>query len=232
MALCRAWLAVSCDPIIGTDQTSSEFFAAVVEAYHRGFTLPAGWLPRSAAAVISFVRYTLFKNGQLFSAVYAGVHRRNMTGSLSEEDIIRAAGAEIDAGDAYEAVRADPNHDPEEPEPQGSARGRGFRAADWIPGWRLLRTSDKFGGAVAAAAAASAPPPRGRGPTSASARVREHRSAGAGDGAEEMVARKTSRVRSAAKKRGGRPNGKPSLLVPSGRRRPARSRFQCNGTAR
>jgi len=185
MALCRAWLAVSWDPIIGTDQTSSEFFAAVVEAYRRSYILPAGWLPRSAAAVIRFVRYTLFKNGQLFSAVYAGVHRRNMTGSLSEEDIIRAAGADFDAGDAYEAVRADPNHDPEEPEPQGSARGRGFRAADWIPGWRLLRTSDKFGSAVAAAAAASAPPPRGRGPTSASARVREHRSAGAGDGAEE-----------------------------------------------
>jgi len=69
--------------------------------------------------------------------------------------------------------------------PQGRARGSGFRAADWIPGWRILRTSDKFGGAAAAAAATSAPPPRGRGSTSESARVREYRGAGDGDGAEE-----------------------------------------------
>ncbi|OSX74108.1 hypothetical protein BU14_0307s0010 [Porphyra umbilicalis] len=185
MALCRAWLAVSRDPIVGTDQTSAEFFAAVVEAYRRGFTLPAAWLPRSAAAVIRFLRYTLFKNVQLFSAVYARVHRRNMTGNLSEEDLIRAAKAEFDAGDAYEAARADPDHDPEEPEPQGRARGRGFRAADWIPSWRILRMLDKFGGAAAATAATTAPPRRGRGPTSASARVREYRGAGDGEGAEE-----------------------------------------------
>jgi len=185
MALCRAWLAVSRDPIIGTDQTSGEFYAAVVEAYRRGFDLPAGWLPRSPAAIVRFMRYTLFKNVQLFAAVYARVHRRNLTGHLSEEDVIRAAEAELDAGDAYEAARADPDHDPEEPEPQGRARGRGFRAADWIPGWRILRSSDKFGGAAAAAAATSAPPPRGRGPTSASARVREHRDSGTGEGAEE-----------------------------------------------
>jgi len=185
MALCRAWLAVSRDPIIGTDQTSGEFYAAVVEAYRRGFDLPAGWLPRSAAAIVRFMRYTLFKNVQLFAAVYARVHRRNLTGHLSEEDVIRAAEAELDAGDAYEAARANPDHDPEEPEPQGRARGRGFHAADWIPGWRILRSSDKFGGAAAAAAATSTPPPRGRGPTSASARVREHRDSGTGEGAEE-----------------------------------------------
>jgi len=42
MAMCRAWLAVSRDPVIGTDQKSVEFFAAVVDAYRLGFGLLAG----------------------------------------------------------------------------------------------------------------------------------------------------------------------------------------------
>ena len=183
MALCRAWLAVSRDPVIGTDQTSAEFFAAVVDAYRLGFGLPAGLQARSAAAIVRFMRYSLFKNVQLFASVYARVCRRNQTGNLSDEELIRAAEAEIDAGDAYEGVRADPDHDPEEPEPQGRSRARGFRASDWIPSWRILRRADKFSGAAAAAAAAT--PPRGRGPSAALARVRERRTSAAGEGGED-----------------------------------------------
>ncbi|OSX78180.1 hypothetical protein BU14_0118s0031 [Porphyra umbilicalis] len=185
MALCRGWLAVSWDPIIGPDQTSGEFYAAVVEVYLRGFDLPAGWLPRSAAAVVHLMRYTLFKNLLLFAVVHARVHCRNLTGHLSEEEVIHAVEAELFAGDTYEAARGDPDQDPEEPEPQGRARGRGSRVADWTPGWRILRSSDKFGGAAAAAAATSTPPPRGRGPTSASTRVCEHYDSGTGEGAEQ-----------------------------------------------
>ena len=183
IAVCKGWMAVTRDPILGTDQTSAAFYNAVVKAYRRLFRLPTGWSPRSGAAVVRFLRYTLFKNVQLVASVYVRVCRRNLTGNMTEEDLIRATAAELDAGDAYEALQADPDHDPDEPEPQGRARARGFRASDWIPSWRFLRTSDKFSGA--AAAAASSPPPRGRGPSSTPARGRERRNAGASAAAVE-----------------------------------------------
>ena len=104
--MCKGWLAVTRDPIPGTDQTSSAFYAAVVEAYRRIFRLPAGWPPRSGAAVVRFLRYTLFKNVQLVVSVYVRICRRNLTGNMSEEDLIRATTAELDAGDAYEALQA------------------------------------------------------------------------------------------------------------------------------
>ena len=183
IAVCKGWLTVTRDPILGTDQTSSAFYAAVFKACRRLFFLPTGWPPQSGAAVVRFLRYTLFKNVQLVASVYVRVCRRNVTGNMTEEDLIRATTAELDSGDAYEALQADPDHDLDEPDPQARARARGFRATDWIPSWRLLRTSDKFSGA--AAAAASAPPPRGRGPSSPLARGRERRDAGAAAAAME-----------------------------------------------
>ena len=176
VSVSRAWLAVTRDPILGTDQTSAAFYAAVVVAYRRLFRLPTGWSPRSEAAVVRFMRYTLFKNVQLVSSVYTRVCRRNLTGNMTEEDLIRATAAELDDGDAYEALQADPDHDPDDPEPQARARARGFRASDWIPSWRILRTSDKFSGAAAAAALAA--PYGGRGASASPARGRERSDAG------------------------------------------------------
>ena len=176
VAVSRAWLSVTRDPVVETDQTSTAFHAAVVVAYRRLFRLPTGWSPRSGAAVVRFMRYTLFKNVQLVASAYARVCRRNVTGNMTEEDLVRAATAEMDAGDAYEALQADPDHDPDEPERQARARARGFRASDWIPSWRILRTSDKFSGA--AAAAASAAPPGGHGASALPARGRERSASG------------------------------------------------------
>jgi len=133
VSVSRAWLAVTRDPILGTDQTSAAFYAAVVVASRRLFRLPTGWSPRSEAAVVRFMRYTLFKNVQLVSSVYTRVCRRNLTGNMTEEDLIRATAAELDDGDAYEALQADLDHDPDDPEPQARARARAFRASDWIP---------------------------------------------------------------------------------------------------
>jgi len=176
VAVSRAWLAVTRDPIVGTDQTSAAFYTAVVVAYRRLFRLPTGWSPRSGAAVVRLMRYTLFKNVQLVASAYTRVCRRNLTGNMTEEDLIRAATAEMEAGDAYEAMQADPDHDPDEPESQARAKARGFRASDWIPSWRILRTSDKFSGA--AAAAASTAPPGGRAASAFPARGREQSDAG------------------------------------------------------
>jgi len=106
------------------------------------------------------MRYSLFKNVQLFASVYARVCRRNRTGNLFNEELIRAAEAELDAGVAYEAVQTDPDHDPEEPEPQGRSRARGFRSSDWIPSWRILRRAKNFwcrGGGGRCDAAARSP---------------------------------------------------------------------------
>ena len=176
VSVSRAWLAVTRDPILGTDQTSEAFYAAVVVAYRRLFRLPTGWSPRSEAAVVRFMRYTLFKNVQLVASVYTRVCRRNLTGNMTEEDLVRATAAELDAGDAYESLQADLDHDPDDPEPQVRARARGFRASDWIPSWRILRTSDKFSGAAAAAALEA--PHGGRGASASPARGRERSDAG------------------------------------------------------
>jgi len=183
IAVCKGWMAVTRDPIPGTDQTSSAFYDAVVKAYRRLFCLPTGSPPRSGAAVVRFLWYTLFKNEQLVASVYVRVCRRNVTGNMTEEDLIRATTAELDSGDAYEALQADPEHEPDAPEPQARARARGLRASGWIPSWSFLRTLDQFSGA--AAAAASVPPLRGRGPSSPLARGRERHDAGAATAATE-----------------------------------------------
>ena len=115
--------------------------------------------------------------------MYAQVSRSNLTGNLFDEELIRAAEAELDAGDAYETVQAHPDHDPEKSEPQGRSRARGFRSSDWIPSWRVLRRAEKFSGAAAAAAAAT--PSRGRRQSAALARVRERRNSASSEGAED-----------------------------------------------
>jgi len=83
MALCRAWLVASRDPIIGTEKTSAEFYATVVEAYRRGFKFPAVWLPRPAAAIARFMWCMLFKNVQLAARAvpdHAAPRRRRRRG--------------------------------------------------------------------------------------------------------------------------------------------------------
>jgi len=233
MALCRAWLVDSRDPIIGTEKTSAEFYATVVEAYRRGFKIPAVWLPRPAAAIARFMWCMLFKNVQLFAAVYARVNRRNMTGHLSGEDVIRGAEAEREAGDAYEAARAVPDH----AAPRRRRRRGGPAGAVFTPktGFQAGASSPRQTSSVGRPKWRPPRPRRRR--AVADQHRRRHACSSATNRAPVRAKRRMmlrirmSGVETTAMGHGGHPIGNPSPSAPSGPRRRAWSSFKCSGTA-
>jgi len=81
------------------------------------------------------------------------VGRRQMTGNLTDEDLIRMATAHFYAENLYEAVQVDVN---DEDALVLVVKTGGERGADWVKCWKVMRKLDKFSGASGAAATAVA----------------------------------------------------------------------------
>jgi len=81
------------------------------------------------------------------------VGSRQMTGNLTDEDLIRMATAHFGAENLYEAVQVDDNDDEA---PVLVVKKGGTRAADWVKYWKVMCKLDKFSGASGAAATAAA----------------------------------------------------------------------------
>jgi len=150
---------VSQDPVVGTDQSLATFAAAIVNGYKSHFPMGPARRARTDSAIDRELRYSVFKNVQRFSSSMVAVGRRQMTGNLTDEDLIRMATAHFDAENLYEAVQVDDN---DEEAPVLVVKKGGTRAADWVKCWKVMRKLDKFSGASGAAATAAAA--RGRSP--------------------------------------------------------------------
>jgi len=136
VALCQAWLAVAQDPVVGTDQSRATYAAAIVNGYKSHCPLGPGRRARPETAIDRELRYSVFKNVQRFSSCMVAVGRRQMTGTLTDEDLIRISTAHFDAENLYEAVQVD-NNDGGAPVlvvMKGGARG-----ADWVKCWMVMR---------------------------------------------------------------------------------------------
>jgi len=86
------------------------------------------------------------KGVSTFTSHYLAVKNMQTTGNLSEEDIISRAVARYCSLDIYEAIRKDREQDKR----KGKAEKRKAKLAHrtWVACGRILRTSDKFNGAV------------------------------------------------------------------------------------
>jgi len=145
--------------VVGTDQSLATISAAIVNGYKYHFPMGPARRARTESAIDRELRYSVFKNVQRFSSSMVAVGRRQMTGNLTDEDLIRMATAHFDAENLYEAVQVDDN---DEEAPVLVVKEGGMRAADWVKCWKVMRKLDKFSGASGAAATAAAA--RGRRP--------------------------------------------------------------------
>jgi len=109
VALCQAWLAAAQDPVVGTDQSRATFSAAIINGYKSHCPMGPGRRARTDTAFDRELRYSVSKNFQRFSSSMVAVGRRQMTGNLSDEDLICMVTAHFDAENLYEAVQVDDN---------------------------------------------------------------------------------------------------------------------------
>jgi len=159
VALCQAWLAVAQDRVVGTDQSRATLAAEIVNAYKSHCPMSPGRRARTDTAIERELRYSVFKNVQRFLSSIVAVGRRQMTGNLTDEDLIRMATAHFDAENLYEAVQVDDN---DVDAPVLVVKKGGTRGADWVKCWTVMRKLGKFSGASGAAATAAVA--RGRRP--------------------------------------------------------------------
>jgi len=159
VALFQAWLVVAQDPVVGTDQSRAPFAAAIVKGYKSHCPIGPGRRARTDIAIDRELRNSVFKNVQRFSSSMVAVGRRQMTGILTDENLIRMATAHFDAENLYETVQVDDN---DGDAPVLVVKKGGTRGADWVKCWTVMRKLDKFSGASGAAATAAAA--RGRRP--------------------------------------------------------------------
>jgi len=145
VALCQAWLAVAQDPVVGTDQSRATFAAAIVNGYESHRPMGPGRRARTDTAIDPELRYSVFKNVQRFIFSMVAVGRRQMTGNLTDEDLIRMATAHFDAENLYEAVQVDDN---DGDAPVLVVKKGGTKGADWVKGWTVMRKLVKLSGAV------------------------------------------------------------------------------------
>jgi len=109
VALCQAWFAVTQDLVVGTHQSRANVSAAMVKGYKSHCQIGRGRRARADTAIDLELRYSVFENFQHFLFSMVAVGRRQMTGNLTDEDLIRIATAHFDAENLYEAVQADDN---------------------------------------------------------------------------------------------------------------------------
>jgi len=152
-------LAVAQNPVFRTDQSPAKLAAAIVNGYKSRCKMGPGRRARADTAIDRELRYSVFKSAQGFSSSMVAVGRRQMTGNLTDKNLIRMATAHFDAENSYEAVQVDDN---DEDAPVLVVKEGGTRGADWAKCWTVMRKLDKLSGASGAAATAAAA--RGRHP--------------------------------------------------------------------
>jgi len=153
VALCKAYLTASQDPIKGADQSGPTFWTAVVAAWKGMLAGRPGLRRRTERGVRGVQKQSdkIRKGVNEFGSHYLAVKRIELTGNPSEEDMISAAMARFCGANVCEALRTDRAAD--------MAKGKTTKRkakqvhCPWVPCWRVLRHVDKFSGAAGAAAA-------------------------------------------------------------------------------
>jgi len=153
VALCKAYLSTSLDPVKGADQSGPTFWASVVAAW-KGLLAGRPGVRRRTERGVGGVQKQwdkIRKGVNEFGSHYMAVKRMELTGNPSDEDMISAAMARFCGANVYEAIRKDRTAD----KAKGKATKRKAKQVHcpWVPCWRVLRHVDKFSGAAGAAAA-------------------------------------------------------------------------------
>lgn len=148
--LCAAWLAVSGDPVVGTDQRGVTFFTAVREAWIVGMRGRGGGESFGVDRSVGSVDKTwqqIKKGASAFASQFLAVQRMKLTGNPTDEELIAAALARHEGTDVYEAIRA--HRAVATRAPVGKRKKNALRK--WVPCWKVLRSNDKWSGAAGAA---------------------------------------------------------------------------------
>ena len=153
VALCKAYLSTSLDPVKGADQSGPTFWTSVVTAW-KGLLAGRPGVRRRTERGVGGVQkqWDKIRRGvSEFGSHYLAVKRLSLKGNPSDEDLISAAVARFCGLNIYEAMRKDRASD----KAKGKTTKRKAKqtTCPWVPCWRVLRHVDKFSGAAGAAAA-------------------------------------------------------------------------------
>jgi len=113
VALCKAYLSTSLDPIKEGDQSGPTFWASVVAAW-KGLLAGRPGVRRHTERGVGGVQKQCDKNRNdvnAFGSHYMAVKRMELTGNPSDEDMISAAMARFCGAHVYEAIRKDHTSD-------------------------------------------------------------------------------------------------------------------------
>jgi len=153
VALCKAYLSASRDPVNGADQSGPTFWTSVVTARKGLLAGRPGVRQRTERRVWGVQKQwdKIRKGVNEFGSHYLAVKRMELTGNPSDEDMISAAMARFCGANVYEAIRKDITED--------KAKGKATKPkakqvlCPWVPCWRVLPHVENFSGAAEAAAA-------------------------------------------------------------------------------
>jgi len=142
MPLCRAYLAVSEDPVTATSRSKDQLWAAVHEERTYLMTKKGTLRVNRNVSALEKQFNKIRKGVRTLTSHYLAVKNMQTTGNLTEEDIISGAVARYCSLDIYESIR----NDREKDKRKGKAAKRKVKLAHckWVGSWRVLRTSDKF----------------------------------------------------------------------------------------
>jgi len=141
VALCKAHLSSSLDPVKGADQSGPTFWTSVVTAWKGLLAGRPGVLRRTERGVGGVQKQwgKVRRGVSEFGSHYVAVKRLSLTGNPSDEDLISAAVARFCALNIYEAMRKD--------RASGKAKGKTTKRKAkqttclWVPCWRVLRVA-------------------------------------------------------------------------------------------
>ena len=153
MALCKAYLRTSLDPVKAADQSGPPFWVSVVTAW-KGLLAGRPGVRRLTERGVGGVqkKWDKIRNGvNEFGSLYLAVKRMELTGNPRDEDMNSAAKARFCGANVYEAISQDRTED----KANGKAIKRKAKQVHcpWVSWWRVLRHVDTFNGAAGTAAA-------------------------------------------------------------------------------
>jgi len=144
--LCRSYLELSGDPVMGTERSKDEQWAAVHKTWTELMNEKGPLRVKRSVRAMEKQFKNIRKGVSTFTSHYLVVKSMQSTGNLSEEDIISEAVARYCSLDIYEAICKNWEHDKR----KGKAAKRKAKLAlcKWVACWWVLRTSEKFSGAA------------------------------------------------------------------------------------
>jgi len=133
LCLCKGWLTTTVDPVLGTNQTNTTFWNAMVDNSRDAMIearLPQleKRLQRSDRVMERTFRYDISNATHRLNACRISAVKRQLTGSLTEEDLDMAAVALYNDKGPYQGIR----------------REAAAIKCDYLHCWRLLRANPKF----------------------------------------------------------------------------------------